>query len=330
MSYKHLSFAERYYIQVEGKKKVSQVKIAQAIGRSQSTISRELKRNSGKKGYRCKQADRFAHERHSSKRKAVKMTEEMKYIVSVCILNDWSPEQISGRLYEEGMLSVHHETIYQYVSADKKNGGLLCKHLRHQRKKYRKRYGSAHSRTGIPDRRDIDERPAEVNARERVGDWEADTITGKNHKGAVVTLDERKSKLRLAAPLPGKKAKYVKEAMTALLSPVKEFVKTITFDNGKEFSLHNEIAEEIECDTYFAKPYHPQERGQNENANGLLRQYFPKNMELLDVTVQQVMRAVDKLNSRPRKCLNFQTPYEVFEKLTGVDVRKITGYALIT
>jgi IS30 family transposase len=118
--------------------------------------------------------------------------------------------------------------------------------------------------------------------------------------------------------------------MTALLSPVKQFVRTITFDNGKEFVLHKEISEEIECDAYFARPYCSQDRGQNENANGLLRQYFPKNMELLDITVQQVVNAVDKLNSRPRKCLDFQTPYEVFEKLTGVDVRKIMGYALIT
>ena len=188
---------------------------------------------------------------------------------------------------------------------------------------------ACYRRNATHHRRDIDERPAEVNSRERVGDWEADTVIGKNHKGAVITLDERKSKLRLAAPLPGKKAKYVKEAIITLLSPVKQFVETITFDNGKEFSLHKEIAMDIECDTYFAKPYHSWERGQNENANGLLRQYFPKSMELLDVTAQQVLRAVDKLNNRPRKCLNFQTPYEVFEKLTGVDVRKIMGYALI-
>jgi len=330
MSYCHVDLTERHYIQVSRKEKMSQSKIAQALGRSQGTISRELKRNSGQKGYRYKQADGFAQERHRAKRKAIKMTKEMQHIVSVCLLNDWSPEQIAGRLREEGALSVHHETIYQYVLADKKSGGQLYTHLRHQRKTYRKRYGSAHNRTGIPDRRDIDERPVEVNTRERVGDWEADTVIGKNHKGAVITLDERKSKLRLAAPLPGKKAKYVKKAIITLLSPVKQFVETITFDNGKEFSLHKEIARKIECDTYFAKPYHSWERGQNENANGLLRQYFPKSMELLDVTVQQVLSAVDKLNNRPRKCLNFQTPYEVFEKLTGVDVRKIMGYALIT
>ena len=174
MSYKQLSLAERYYIEVEQKKKVSQSKIAESLGRSQGTISRELKRNSGKKGYRHKQADCFAHERHASKRKAVKMTEEMKYIVSVCILNDWSPEQTAGRLREEGILSVHHETVYKYILTDKKNGGMLFRRLRHQRKKYRKRYGSARCRTGIPDRRDIAERPAEANDRKRVGDWEAD------------------------------------------------------------------------------------------------------------------------------------------------------------
>lgn len=330
MSYNHLSSAERYYIEIELKKKVSHNQIAKAIGRSQSTVSREISRNTGLRGYRNKQADRFARDRHVDKVKAIKMTEEIKYIVSVCLQSDWSPEQIAGRLREEAIVSLHHETVYQYILTDKANGGQLYRQLRHQEKTYRKRCGSAHNRTGIPNRRDIDERPVEANTRERIGDWEADTIIGKNHKGAVVTLDERKSKLRLAAPLPGKKATYVKDAITALFSPVKQFVKTITFDNGKEFTLHEKIAEEIECETCFAKPYHSWERGQNENANGLLRQYFPKNMELIDITVQQVVNAVDKLNSRPRKCLKFQTPYEVFEKLTGVDVRKIMGYALIT
>lgn len=155
-------------------------------------------------------------------------------------------------------------------------------------------------------------------------------MIGKNHKGAIVTLDERKSKLRLAAPLPSKKAQDVTQAAIALLQPIKPFAKTITFDNGKEFTLHEAIAKALECETYFAKPYHSWERGQNENANGLLRQYFPKTMELVDVTMKQVFEAVDKLNSRPRKCLGFKTPYEVFEELTGVDMKKLMGYALIT
>lgn len=330
MSYLHLSLAERYYIEIELKMKVSINQIAKAMGRSQSTITREIQRNTGRRGYRHKQANRLTDERHVNKPKTVKLTDEIKYLISACLQKDWSPEQISGRLHDEEIISLHHETVYQFVLTDKANGGELYKHLRHQGKTYRKRYGSAHNRSGIPNRVDIDERPVEANNRERIGDWEADTIIGKNHKGAIVTLDDRKSKLRLAAPLPGKKAQYVKEAMIALLSPITEFVKTVTFDNGKEFTLHENIADELDCKTYFAKPYHSWERGQNENANGLLRQYFPKAMELVDISTKQVVEAVDRLNSRPRKCLKFKTPYEVFEKLTGLNVRKLMGYALIT
>jgi IS30 family transposase len=310
--------------------KASINQIAKAMGRSQSTISREIQRNTGRRGYRHKQANRLTDERHVNKPKTVKLTDEIKYLISACLQKDWSPEQISGRLHADEIISIHHETIYQFVLTDKANGGELYKHLRHQGKTYRKRYGSAHNRSGIPNRVDIDERPVEANNRERIGDWEADTIIGKNHKGAIVTLDDRKSKLRLAAPLSGKKAQYVKEAMIALLSPITEFVKTVTFDNGKEFTLHENIADELDCKTYFAKPYHSWERGQNENANGLLRQYFPKAMELVNISTKQVVKAVDRLNSRPRKCLKFKTPYEVFEKLTGVNVRKLMGYALIT
>ncbi len=213
---------------------------------------------------------------------------------------------------------------------DKNAGGVLYKHLRHQDKTYRKRYGTAHNRTGIPNRIDIDKRPEIANKRERIGDWEADTIIGKNHKGAIVTLDERQSKLRLASPLQRKKAESVKDAMIALLCPIQQFVKSITFDNGKEFTMHESIAKALACDTYFAKPYHSWERGQNENANGLLRQYFPKSMELIDVTTKEVVNAVHKLNNRPRKCLGFKTPYEAFEKATGVNVKDLMGYALIT
>ena len=140
--------------------------------------------------------------------------------------------------------------------ADKRAGGELYKHLRHQNKRYRKRYGSSNNRTGIPNRVDIEQRPAEANNRERVGDWESDTIIGKNHKGAIVTLDERKTKLRLALPLKRKAAELVKEAIIKLLKPLRKLVKTLTFDNGKEFVLHEAIAEELECETYFAKPYH--------------------------------------------------------------------------
>ena len=220
-------------------------------------------------------------------------------------------------------ISVHHETIYQYILADKKAGGTLYLHLRHQNKTYRKRYGNARNRSGIPNRIDIDQRPAIANQRQRVGDWEGDTIIGKAHKGAIVTMDERVSKLRLAFPLAAKKAQHVADAIKLLLKPIKQYVHTFTFDNGKEFTKHEQIADSLECSTYFAKPYHSWERGQNENANGLLRQYFPKSMELINISIKNVFQAVHKLNSRPRKCLDYKTPYEVFNELTGINMIKL-------
>jgi len=276
MGYKHLSLAERHYIELERKMGKSFPKIAGALGRSPSSISREVKRNTGLRGYRHKQADRLAQKRHKSKPKAVKLTDEIRFIIDICLRAYWSPEQIAGRLKRMKLISLHHETTYQYILADKRRGGMLYTYLRHQNKTYRKRYGSAHNRTGIPNRRDIDQRPSEANNRTRIGHWEADTMIGKQHQGAIVTLDERKSRLRLAAPLKRKKAGFVAETIHALLDPIRGFVKTITFDNGKEFTLHETIAKTIDCATFFAKPYHSWERGQNENANGLLRQFFPK------------------------------------------------------
>jgi len=272
----------------------------------------------------------MTRERHETKPKAVKLTEDIKALIEEYIMLDWSPEQVAGILKKNDVIKVHHETIYQYILVDKQSGGTLYKHLRHQDKTYRKRYGAAHNRSGIPNRTDIDERPEIANTRQRIGDWEADTMIGKNHKGVFVTLDERKSKLRLAMPVESKKAREVTESMISLFDPIKEFVKTITFDNGKEFAFHEEVAKRLQCDTYFAKPYHSWERGQNENANGLLRQYFPKSMELIDVTKKQLFDAVHKLNSRPRKCLGYNTPYEAFEELTGINQKTLIGYALIT
>ena len=330
MVYKQLSLTERHYIEIQYKLGASMNKISQDLNRSQSTISREIARNTGKRGYRHKQANELAVNRHKEKDKAYKLTPTIKVLIEGYLQQDWSPEQIAGRLKISGVATLHHETVYRYVHSDKKAGGSLYKHLRHQNKRYRKRYGSVRNGSGIPNRVDIDHRPEVVNTRQRVGDWEADTIIGKNHQGAIVTLDERKSKLRLAYPLRGKRSGTVTEAINMLLRPVKSFVNTITFDNGKEFAMHENIAKETACDTYFAKPYDSWERGQNENGNGLLRQYFPKTMPLNDVCVSAVNKAVDKLNSRPRKCLGYKTPYEVFEELTGINVKNLPSYALIS
>ncbi|SMN00146.1 Mobile element protein [uncultured Candidatus Thioglobus sp.] len=173
------------------------------MGRDQSNISRELRRNKGLKGYRHKLANNFAQDCHKTKERGLKLTEDVTIIMEEYLQEDWSPEQIAGRLRREHVIDLHHETIYQYILTNKKAGGDLYQHPRHQNKTYRKCYGNARNRTGIPNRVDIDERPESANNRERVGDWEADTIIGKNHKGAIVTLDDRKSKLRLAFTFTG-------------------------------------------------------------------------------------------------------------------------------
>lgn len=323
MVYSQLTLQERYYIEIEIKNGVSQNKIAKALGRSQGTISKEIARNTGKRGYRHKQAHKIARKRHKEKIKSIKLTEDIKqFIESELRSNQSSPEQIAGRLKRLHGVSLHHETVYRYISQDRANKGELYLYLRHKQKPYRKRYASnTNSTKGIPHRVDIDQRPKEVDDRLRVGDWEADTVIGANHKGAIVTLDERVSKLRLALPQISKAAQETKRSIIELLKPFSEFVKTITFDNGKEFAKHMDIASSLGCDTYFAKPYHSWQRGQNENANGLLRQYFPKGMEFVDITREEVLKAVHKLNSRPRKCLDYATPYEAFMKLTGLDAR---------
>ncbi len=222
MSYKHLSLEERHYIEFSFRNDNSLTQIANDLGRPRCTISREIKRNTGLRGYRHNQANRMAQQRHTEKPKAVKLTADIKAVIGTYIRQEWSPEQIAGRLKKEGIVELHHETIYQYILSDKVSGGDLHTHLRHQNKTYRKRYGSVHNRSqnGIPNRTDISERPEEVNQRERVGDWEGDTIIGKNHKGAIVTLDERKSKIRLAMPVSSKKARGVTDAVISLFKPI--------------------------------------------------------------------------------------------------------------
>lgn len=228
------------------------------------------------------------------------------------IRQDMSPVQAAERLALEDGLQLSHETIYLYIYADKRRGGDLWRHLRCHKQR-RKRYASGQQRRGvIKNRVSIDQRPEIVDQKIRIGDWEGDTVIGKNHRGALVTLAERKSRYVLAAQVPSKHAKSVTATVTTLLEPHSDKCFTVTFDNGKEFAEHEKIAAELKADIYFAHPYHSWERGLNENSNGLLRQYFPKSMELTNVTQTQVQRAVNRLNHRPRKVLGFRTPFEVF------------------
>lgn len=207
--------------------------------------------------------------------------------------------------------------VYQRVYADKRMGGLLWKHLRCQKQR-KTRYGKVDRRGIIPNRLSIEDRPAIVEARSRIGDWEADTVIGKNHRQAIVSIVERKTGFTLIRKVERKTAQAVGRAMVGLLKPFRNQVHTITSDNGREFARHEEIAKQLQADFYFAHPYASWERGTNENTNGLIRQYFPKNRDFTTITQQEINTAMERLNNRPRKRLGYQTPNQVFFMSSGV------------
>jgi transposase, IS30 family len=308
--YTQLTREQRYQIYALKKAGLSQIRIADLLEVHKSTISRELRRNCGQRGYRPRQAHLLAQQRHREKPRAWISPETWQRIETQLRL-DWSPEQISDWLQRTGHSTVSHERIYQYVRTDKTAGGTLYKHLR-CKKQRKKRYGARERRGQLSDRISIDARPLIVAQRSRLGDWELDTIIGKGHKQAIVSLTERKARLTLMAKVERKTADLVATTIVRLLRPHRNKVHTMTADNGKEFAQHKTIAESLEADFYFAHPYASWERGTNENMNGLIRQYFPKNRDLRTVTEHEIQKAMDRLNNRPRKCLGYRTPNEVF------------------
>lgn len=327
-NYTHLDQEQRYQISSLLKAGYQQNVIAAEVGVHKSTISREIKRNQGQRGYRPKQANAFAIERGKGSENATRIEASEWLLVKSCLQEKLSPEQISGRLKLSGKLYISHESIYRYVYRDKNEGGNLVQCLR-GKKQYRKRYASGHERRGaLKNRTSIDDRPKIVETKERIGDWEGDTVIGKNHKGTIVTLVDRHSRYALAAPLVSKHAAGVTQAIKTLLQPHKDRCHTITFDNGKEFAEHELIATHLEAKVYFAHPYHSWERGVNENTNGLLRQYFPKGTDLRNVSVDEVSFALNQLNHRPRKCLHYKTPYEVFHGLPSIWHNRVVSVAL--
>jgi IS30 family transposase len=310
--YKHLTQEQRYHIYQCLKQGMTQSFIADNIGVNKSTISREINRNTGKRSYRYKQAHMLACNRQSMP-KYQKWNLNIQQIVNSKLRLQWSPEQISGHLRVNENIEISHERIYQHILQDKKENGNLWTHLRRAHKKRKKRYGKADRRGIIPNKVMIAERPSVVDNKSRVGDFELDTIIGKGHKGAVVTIVDRKSKLLLARPVKRRTAALVSDAIIQLLKPYIKHTHTLTPDNGKEFSYHQKIAEQLDTKVYFANPYSSWERGLNEHTNGLLRQYLPKQMAFDNLSEQQVNKAVALLNSRPRKSLNYQTPQAVFK-----------------
>jgi len=316
MSYTQLTREARYQIQALKKAGQNQTQIAANIGYHKSTICRELKRNSGLKGYRPHQANELAFDRQCEAYRA-RISGATWQLVERLLGQDWSPEQISGRLKLEQQPTVSHECIYLYVYANKRRGGTLHLHLRSQ-KKQRKRYSGYIRRGQIPNRTSIEKRPQIVARKGRFGDWEADSIIGARHQEGILSAVERKSKLTRLCKLATKGAAEMKDKSIALLAPLAARVRTITVDNGKEFCEHEKITAALQARIYFAHPYASWERGLNENTNGLVRQYFPKKYLFTNITDKALQQVEDLLNDRPRKTLGYRTPNEVFFKIRTV------------
>ncbi len=310
MTYTQLTREQRYQIYALKKARINQTEIAKILDVHKSTICRELVRNVGQRGYRPKQAHGLAVKRRerATKPRIPSVTWDM---VEQFLREEWSPEQISGWLKCECEISISHESIYQFVLTDKQHGGDLYTHLRCKRKR-RKRYGSTSRQGQLLNRVSIEQRPAVVDKRSRIGDWELDTIIGKGHKQALVSITERKSRMTLIAKVKRKTAELTSLAVCRLLQPIASRVLTLTSDNGKEFAKHQYISDQLQADFYFAHPYSSWERGLNENTNGLIRQYFPKKLDFTSVKNEDVTMVIEKLNNRPRKCLGFKTPNQVF------------------
>ena len=312
MAHKQLTDRERYQIETLNTEGYTQTGIARALKRSPSTIYRELARNSDVKGYRGSLAIKRTDRRRRGAKKKIKLDAPMRSMIKSLLGEYYSPEQISGRLKLALGVEISHETIYKHIWGDKENGGDLHKFLRTNGKRYRKRGSGKDKRGQIKNAVSIDDRPAIVEEKSRIGDWEIDTVIGKNHKQALVTIVERKSKFTVMKKVENKTAELVAAATIELLRPYKDLVFTITADNGKEFAFHEKVSKALECDYYFAHPYSSWERGLNENTNGLIRQFFPKGSRFEELTERSVKRAKGLLNRRPRKTLGFATPTEVF------------------
>lgn len=307
--YTQLTQEQRYQIYAMNKAGFAQKAIAIDIGVHPSTICRELKRNTGLRSYRPLQAHKLALSRRD---KGIPRILSSHWQEIVRLLKDyWSPEQIAWRLYEEQGFRVSHEWIYQYIYRDKHQGGELHRYLRCQKQR-KKRYGSNERRGQIANQTMIDARPGIVEDRSRLGDWEGDTLVGKGHQGVLISMVERKSRYTVLGHARAKRKDLVASEIIKKMRKHQCDCKTITYDNGREFSDHERMAKALDASIYFAHPYSSWERGTNENTNGLIRQFFPKKMPLLKVSEEALQLTMDRLNHRPRKSLNWKTPYEAF------------------
>jgi transposase, IS30 family len=313
----HLLPEERHTIQKMKQQGHSQKSIAVTLRRSPATISRELSRNALDDGdYSAIFAEGYARARAIGKRHHQSTNSENEPLIKAGLHQKLSPEQIRGRVQQQQLSPPMPSiaTIYRHVHADRKRGGKLYRHLRHKGARRKKHGQGKVKRATVPNRIDISQRPHEVEKRERLGDFECDLIMGAGQSGALLTVNCRSTGKVWIKKLANKEASGVRDGLIDILMPYKDRLHTITSDNGREFSLHEQVAERLSCVQYFARPYHSSERGSNENLNGLIRQYYPKKMEFWSITQKQVQEVADALNNRPRKRHKFYTPNEIYEQ----------------
>ena len=313
-NYTQLSDEERFVIARLLHHRLSLREIARVLERSPSTISREVRRNNypnRPRSYSWYHAINMASGRRRRERYGTHFTEELLRLVDDLLREDFSPEQMSGYLRRTGELSISYETIYRHIIDNRRRGGRLYKHLRCARKQRRKRYGAYDSRGRLGGKLRLDERPPGAINRSRIGHWEIDTVMGKN-RACILTLVDRKTGYVLIGKLANRTAAATNRRLRQLIERHAGNVHTITADNGCEFHGYAEVEESYEVKSYFAPPYHSWERGSNENANGLIRQYLPKGKCLENLTQAQCDRIAERLNNRPRKRLDYYTPAEKY------------------
>lgn len=321
--YKQLTVEQRYQIEALLQAGFNQIKIANHLGVHRSTICRELKRSIAKRGrnsgdYLASIAERKTRNRHKQKYKRVLLTTALKQeIAHTILLEKWSPELVSKKWKQKSIPIVSHETIYKWIWESKHSNRLenrpfkeLYKELKHGKRR-QKRGNIKDTRGAILNRTHISERPAIVEQRKRIGDLEADLMMGKDHKSALLVLTDRATLITMIEKLKGKSALEVTQKIKQRLSRFNSsYVKTITFDNGKEFAGHQEIAKEFNLKTYFTTPYTSQEKGTVENRIGVIRRFFPKKTDLRNVSNERIKQVELSINNRPIRKFNYLSPIE--------------------
>ena len=319
MAYKRVTEEERTFIYRWRQEGENLSEVGRRLGRAVSSICREIARNTGRRGYRPKQAHEKAQAqaRRSGPRR---FTETVRVDAETRIKEGWTPEIIGERARLEGRPWVCKETIYKHIYADAKAGGTLWMHLPRAKRKRRRRCPrqEGRGRGCIPNQRKIDTRPAEVETRQSVGNWEGDLINGAHETGNLVTLVERNTRFSLIGRTDSKEAEEVAHTIIAQFEALPQAVRvSLTLDNGKEFARHEEIAMKARLDVFFARPYHSWERGTNENTNGLIRRLYPKKSSFAEIGEAEIKRIDTFLNDRPRKCLGWMTPREKMTAFLG-------------